>query len=120
MTTPVISGVYQIRANGSVISGHGHFSYSLLTEKCEEEVQPDGKIYIKKTPTAPYIEGAVADTKELKVSKLINGRAESVTLLLANGKKLSGTGGTFTGDGKSDTGTGAIGVRWVFETLKEA
>ncbi len=67
----------------------------------------------------PFIEGAITDSKDLDLSALTSLESVDITLELASGKIIAGSGMWFAGEGSVTTEEGEIAVRFESETPLE-
>lgn len=106
-----VGGILVLKINGEIFQAKGEFTYSLLQEKRESVVGVDGVHGFKSMPVAPFIEGAVTDSSELKVEQLLTLRDASATLELANGKVILLRDCYYVADGQTTTMEGEIQLR---------
>jgi len=106
------AGLIQVDVNGEQQDAKGAFTYNLGRPKREAIVGSDGVHGYKETPQVAFIEGAVTDRSTLDLDALVTVRDATVTLQLANGKRILLANAWYAGEGTVSTEEGEIGVRF--------
>lgn len=114
-----IGGIIKVKVNSVQEKAKGEFTYHLGVPKREVKVGVDTVHGYVDTPVAPYIEGTLTDRKDLKIIQLMLGDHDTISLQLANGKRITLSDAVFTGEGTGKTGEGEIAVRWDGSSAKE-
>lgn len=105
-------GLIGIQVDGQIYDAKGSFTYNLGRPKREAIIGSDGVHGYKETPQVPFIEGAITDSSDLDLNKLLTLKDGTVTLSLANDKVVVLRGAYYAGDGEVTTEEGEIGVRF--------
>lgn len=102
----------EAKVNGEIHAAKGSWSYNLGHEKREAVVGADAVHGYKAMPQVPFIEGAITDRSDLDLAALVDGKNQTVTLTLGNGKMIVLRDAWFAGDGTGTSEEGEIAVRW--------
>lgn len=109
----LLGGIFNLKINGTLASAKGNFTYHYGSPKNEAVLGANGEVQgFKQTPTVPYIEGEITDSKDLDVKELQSLIDGEITLELINGKVFILSGAHWAGDGGVTTDEGAIPVRY--------
>jgi hypothetical protein len=114
-----IGGIIQVKANGTIYSAKGQFTYNLGLPKRETVVGSDGVHGFKEMPQVPFIEGAFTDQGDLNMAALVTMKDATVTLDLANGKMIALRDAFYAGEGTGSTDEGEVDVRFEGEDAEE-
>jgi hypothetical protein len=106
------AGLIQLKIDGEILDAKGDFSYNLGAPKRDPVIGSDGVHGYRETPQVPFIEGAITDRGNLKVSQIVKGKDLTVSLTLGNDKMITLNGAWFAGEGTGSTAEGEIAVRW--------
>ena len=112
MATQRVAGLIQLKVNGEILRAKGAFTYNLGKPMRESVIGSDGVHGYKETPQAPFIEGAITDLQDLKMSTLVGTTNATVNLKLGNNKAIVLNNAFYAGEGTGSTEEGEIGVRW--------
>lgn len=113
------AGFIQVQVQGEVQDAKGAFTYNLGRPKREAIIGADGVHGYKEMPQVPFIEGAITDRGSLDLAALANGKDQTITLTLANGKLIMLRDAWFAGEGTVSTEEGEISVRWEGSNAEE-
>lgn len=109
----LIGGIFYLKRNGTLLSAKGQFTYNFGSPKNEAVLGSNGVVQgFKQTPTVPFLEGEITDTKELDVKELQSVAGEEITIELINGKVFILSDAHWASDGNITTDEGAIAVRF--------
>jgi len=119
-TTNRRAGIVYLRRNGSLLEAKGNFSYGMGTPKREAMTDESGHVIgYKETPTVPFIEGTIIDSRILDVKELYKADDDTYTLELANGKVEVLRNAWYAGDGTGETEEATLQVRWEGKSMEE-
>ena len=107
-----------LQIDGQVYEAKGDFSYNLGHNARTAIIGADGVHGYSEAPQAAYIEGAVTDSSDLDLAKLVDSDGVTVTLRLNNGKTIVLPNAWFAGDGTASTNEAEISIR--FESRSHA
>lgn len=97
------AGTLTIQHNGQVMDAVGNFSYNLGQNIKTGLVGPDRVHGFKSLPQVPFIEGEIRDASDLDLESLVNLEDATLTLVLANGKKIMLTEAWYAAEGTGQT-----------------
>jgi hypothetical protein len=106
------AGLIQVAVNGEIQDAKGNFTYNLGRPKREAIVGADRIHGFKETPQVAFIEGAITDRATLDLNALVTTRDATVTLQLANGKRIALSNAWYAGDGNVSAEEAEIAVRF--------
>lgn len=107
-----VGGIIQVQVDGEVYRAKGDFSYNLGRPKRDTVMGVDGRHGYKDVPQIAFIEGEFTDSSSLNLDTLLNVENATVTISLANGKKVALFDAVFASEGTVSTGEGNIAVRF--------
>lgn len=110
------AGIIYLKIDGALQEAKGSFSYNLGHPKRDGIVGADGIHGYKETPQIPFIEGAITDSSQINLEKLVLLDEVTVHLELNNGKTVVLSNAWFAGEGTPTTEEAEIPVR--FESRK--
>ena len=115
-----IGGFMQFAAGGRTLRAKGNFTFGLGQPKrspvIDNSLQPAG---FTEEGQSPFIEGTILDDGTVDLTALVGLNNTPVTLELATGKVLQGTGGYYSHEGTGSTENGEFPVRFDFQSLEE-
>lgn len=106
------AGLIQLQVNGEVYDAKGTFTYNLGTPKREAIIGADRVHGYKEMPQVAFIEGAITDSGNLDLAKLASIKNATVTLDLANDKKIVLRNAWFAGEATGNTDEGEVSARF--------
>lgn len=107
-----IGGTIYVKVDGKQYSAKGSWTYNLGGETRSTETGADGVHGYTGMPRAPFIEGAITDSKDTDVKVLQELDGVTVTLELANGKTAIFQDAWYSGEGNITTEAGEIAARF--------
>lgn len=108
-----VGGKIFLKANGIQFDAKGQFEYNLGADRKEMVIGHDGPHGHKAVPQEAYISGEITDNGTLDLKNdLLNLENATINLELYNGKIISCTQATYTGEGTVQTEEGNIAVRF--------
>ena len=108
-----IGGKLHLKVGGVVYRARGDFSYNVGGPVRTEVDGADGPQGYTERETSGWIEGTITDDGSVKVADLRRITGATVTLDLANGKKVSATNAFAAGDFTVNAEEGSIPFRFV-------
>lgn len=105
-------GITIVSVDGSVVEAKGDWTYCIGNPKREAIPGTSKVVDFKETVQVPFIEGAVTDGRDLDLDAFTSAKGVTVTVVLANGKIITGNDMWFAGEGTVSTGEGEIPVRF--------
>lgn len=97
------AGTLTIQHNGQIMDAVGNFSYNLGKNLKTGMVGPDRVHGFKSLPQVPMIEGEIRDASDLDLESLVTLEDATLTLVLANGKKIMLTEAWYAAEGTGQT-----------------
>jgi hypothetical protein len=105
-------GILSLKVDGELFQAKGEFTYNLGQPKREAVVGADEVHGYKELPQTPFIEGAITDSEDLDLEKLVLTKDATITLQVANGKVIVLREGWYAADGAVTSEEGEIEVRF--------
>lgn len=107
-----VGGILFVKVNGEQLRAKGSWTYNPGQPKREAIVGADQVHGYKEMPQVPFVEGAMTDSSELDLIKLMNTKDATCTLELGNGKVFVLREAWWAGDGNVTTEEGEIAARF--------
>lgn len=107
-----IGGTMYMKVDGTQYSAKGSWTYNLGGETRTTETGADGVHGYTGMPRAPFVEGAITDSKDTDVKAFQALDGVTITLELANGKVVILQDAWYAGEGNITTEAGEIAVRF--------
>lgn len=108
----VLTGLVKLTVDGTTFRVKGAIDYDLGVPVSEEIIGQDGVHGFKQTPKAAYVECEVTDGRSYDIKQILKAQNVTVTVSLNNGKTITFTNCTQTGDGKLNTEESTITLKW--------
>jgi hypothetical protein len=107
-----VGGILSLKTDGELRQAKGEFTYNLGKPKREAVNGADETHGYKETPQTAFIEGAITDSSELDLEKLVLIKDATITLQVANGKVIVLREAWYAADGAVTSEEGEIEVRF--------
>lgn len=105
-------GTIYLKVNGVMYEAKGEFTYAISGTKRTSIAGASSVHGYTEEITVPFIEGAITDSKDIKVGDLTALDGATVTLELANGKTIVLSDAWYAGEANVKTKEGEIPVRF--------